>query len=268
MAGSVPSPQVREGRTEQPDRAPQRPVDGPRPGGLVEVLEPARRRTAGVDHEQVEPAERRDTRRRRPPRDHRASRGPPGRPGRRGPRLARRAARSVGRRGPPGRPRPEAPLATAPPSPPLPPPMRARAPVNPRSIAPPSSDRDGIGSAGPATRRTAGRTDGGTTRVAGHAPRCANQRSRPVVGVSAGRHSGRPATCRARRTLVAAGVGVQRPGRARPSPAGDRAAAPSAAMPAPPSRHASTVASPLGPVVAERRGAPAQLEDAFRHAPA
>ena len=58
--GDRPSLQVRERRAEQADRAPHRPVDRPRPGRLVEVLEPAGRRSAGVDDEQVEPAEGRD----------------------------------------------------------------------------------------------------------------------------------------------------------------------------------------------------------------
>ena len=49
--------QVREGGTQQADRAPQRAVDGGLPGGLVELVEPAGRRSTGVDDEEIEPAE-------------------------------------------------------------------------------------------------------------------------------------------------------------------------------------------------------------------
>ena len=48
----------RQRRADQPDRAPQRAVDAASPGRLVEVREPARRRAAGVDDQEVEAAQR------------------------------------------------------------------------------------------------------------------------------------------------------------------------------------------------------------------
>ena len=135
MAGSRPSRRCGRAARTQPDRAPQRAVDGGLPGGLVEVLESPGRRSAGVDDEQVEPAE---CRRPRPPPRARAlaawrgRRGPPGhRSGPRPHRASPRAGRSARRPAPSAR----SAVAIAPPSPPLPPPTSARAPSSPRSIA-------------------------------------------------------------------------------------------------------------------------------------
>ena len=50
-------PQVRQRRTDQPERAPQRPVDRLVPGLFVEVLEPAERRAAAVDQQEVQAAQ-------------------------------------------------------------------------------------------------------------------------------------------------------------------------------------------------------------------
>ena len=57
IAGIAALAQVRKGGTQQADRAPQRAVDGGLPGGLVELVESAGWRSAGVDDEQIEPAE-------------------------------------------------------------------------------------------------------------------------------------------------------------------------------------------------------------------
>ena len=133
IAGSRPVAEVRQRGPQQPHRAPQRPVDGGLPGGLIEVVEPARWRAARVDDQQVQPAQRLDR-------------------SRDGIRRARRSRRSAGTATAPsraaaassfapGRPispscAPSAPSAAAiaPPSPPLPPPTSARAPSSPRSM--------------------------------------------------------------------------------------------------------------------------------------
>ena len=123
----------RQGGADEPDRAQQGAVDRLRPGRLVEVREAPRRRPAGVDHEQVETAER----------GHGAGDGRGGavRRGEVGGDRAgsSRAAWSVRRalsRATSATAVPSArrAVAIAPPRPPLPPPTRARCPVRPRSI--------------------------------------------------------------------------------------------------------------------------------------
>ena len=135
MAGAVARAQVGQGAADQPDGAPQRAVDGPLPGGLVELVEGARRRAAGVDEQQVQSAQRLDRGRHRARRPVLASRGPR-RPRRRRP-AADRGIEAI------RRPRDErdpcalrrsAPPRSRRPDPPEPPPTRARAPSRPRSI--------------------------------------------------------------------------------------------------------------------------------------
>ncbi len=115
--------------------AEQGAIDGPRPGGLVEVLEAAGRRPAGVHEQEVQAAQRLD-------------RGGDGRcravrrwPGRRPRPTAPASAPTAASRRSDGRatratraPSPVRVAAMAPPRPPEPPPTSARAPSRPRSM--------------------------------------------------------------------------------------------------------------------------------------
>ena len=122
--------QVRERGSQQSDGAPQRAVDGPRPGRLVEVLEPTRRRAAGVHDEQVEATEGGHARGdgRRGPVRCREVRGTASASSA----AARASSRSLGRAtSPTVAPSARRTVATAPPRPPLPPPPGRERPSAP-----------------------------------------------------------------------------------------------------------------------------------------